>query len=41
MFRYKINQLGFFQYQKSVFIIPYECKDEVFLLRLTCIWNDM
>ena len=32
MFRYKINQLGFFQYQKSVFIIPYECKDEVFFV---------
>lgn len=27
--REKINDLGFLKYQKSVFIYPYECKDEI------------
>ncbi len=27
--RYHLNELGFFQYQKSVFIHPYECANEV------------
>ena len=28
-FRNKLKQLGLFQFQKSVWIYPYECKDEV------------
>lgn len=27
--REKLNDLGFLKYQKSVFIYPYECKDEI------------
>ncbi len=27
--RQKIKKLGFFELQKSVFVIPYECKDEI------------
>jgi len=27
--RRKLNQLGFFKYQKSVFIYPHSCKDEI------------
>ena len=27
--RKKLKELGFFELQKSVFIFPYECKDEV------------
>jgi DNA-binding transcriptional regulator PaaX len=27
--RYKIKELGFYELQKSVFIFPYECKDEI------------
>lgn len=32
-FRGKIKELGFYQLQKSVWIHPYECKDEINLLR--------
>lgn len=28
-FREKLKRLGFFQFQKSVWIHPYECKDEI------------
>lgn len=28
-FRFHLKRLGFFQYQKSVFILPYECKNEL------------
>lgn len=28
-FRYLLEELGLYQYQKSVFIYPYECKEEV------------
>jgi DNA-binding transcriptional regulator PaaX len=28
-FRQKLNQLGFYPIQKSVFIIPYECENEI------------
>ena len=27
--RFHLKQLGFYQLQKSVFIFPYECKDEI------------
>lgn len=27
--RSKLNDLGFLKYQKSIFIYPYECKDEI------------
>jgi len=27
--RVKLNNLGFLKYQKSVFIYPYECRDEI------------
>lgn len=29
LLRLKLNDLGFIQYQKSVFICPYECRDEI------------
>jgi len=29
IFRFKLDQFGFKNYQKSVFITPYECKDEI------------
>lgn len=32
-FRGKLKQLGFYPLQKSVWIVPYECKDEIELLR--------
>ncbi len=28
-FRYHLKQLGFYEFQKSVFIHPYDCKDEI------------
>lgn len=28
-FRYHLKQLGFFEFQKSVFVHPYDCKDEI------------
>jgi len=28
-FRRRLKQLGFFEYQKSVFVHPYDCKDEI------------
>lgn len=28
-FRYRLKQLGFFEYQKSVFVHPYDCKNEI------------
>lgn len=28
-FRHHLNQLGFYEFQKSVFVHPYECKDEI------------
>ncbi len=27
--RYHLRKLGFIEYQRSVFILPYECKDEI------------
>ena len=27
--RYRLRQLGFFEYQKSVFVHPYDCRDEI------------
>lgn len=35
MFRKKLKELGFYQLQKSIFIIPFECKDEIDFLRAT------
>lgn len=35
IFREKLKQLGFHKLQKSVFVIPFECKDEVDFLRHT------
>lgn len=32
-FRGKLKELGFYPLQKSVWVIPYECKDEIELLR--------
>ena len=33
--RFHLKRLGFFQYQKSVFIFPYQCKNEIdFLIEL-------
>ena len=29
VFRYHLNQLGFYEFQKSVFVHPYNCKDEI------------
>ena len=29
VFRFHLKRLGFFQYQKSVFVFPYECADEI------------
>ncbi len=29
VFRRKLNELGFYQLQKSTFIHPYECEDEI------------
>ncbi len=31
-FRRKLKQLGFYHFQRSVFILPYECKKEIDLL---------
>lgn len=28
-FRYHLKQLGFYEFQKSVFVHPYDCKDEI------------
>jgi len=28
-FRFHLKNLGFFEYQKSVFVHPYDCKDEI------------
>lgn len=28
-FRHHLNQLSFYEFQKSVFIYPYDCKDEI------------
>lgn len=28
-FRYHLNQLDFYEFQKSVFVHPYDCKDEI------------
>lgn len=33
IFRKKLKDLGFYQLQKSVFVYPYECKDEIDFLR--------
>lgn len=33
VFRKKLKDLGFYQLQKSVFVCPYECRDEVDFLR--------
>ena len=33
MFREKLRQLGFFPLQESVFLFPYECKDQIDFLR--------
>ena len=30
--RRKIKELGFYELQKSVFIFPYECKDEIYFI---------
>jgi DNA-binding transcriptional regulator PaaX len=30
--RWKIKKLGFYELQKSVFVIPYECKEEIDLV---------
>ena len=27
--RHKLKELGFYKFQKSIFVIPYECKDEI------------
>lgn len=27
--RYHLKNLGFFEFQKSVFVLPYDCKDEI------------
>ena len=27
--RYKLKELGFYQFQKSVFVLPYECENEI------------
>lgn len=35
IFRNKLKSIGFYQLQKSVFICPYECKDEIDYLRHT------
>ncbi len=28
-FRHHLNQLGFFEFQKSVFVYPFDCRDEI------------
>lgn len=33
MFRMKLREFGFYQLQKSVWIYPYECQEEVVILR--------
>lgn len=33
IFRLKLKDMGFLQYQKSVFIYPYECRDEIDFLK--------
>lgn len=33
LFREKLKQLEFYQLQKSVFVIPFECRDEIDFLR--------
>lgn len=33
IFRKKLKELGFYQLQKSVFVYPHECKDEIDFLR--------
>lgn len=33
--RKKLKEMGFYQWQKSVFVIPFECKDEIDFLRHT------
>ena len=30
--RWKIKGLGFYELQKSVFVFPYECKDEIYFI---------
>ncbi len=33
LFRSKLKELGFYQLQKSVWIVPFDCQDEIELLR--------
>ncbi len=40
MFRRKLKELGFFPLQESVFIFPYECKDQIDFLRETLLVRD-
>jgi len=34
--RYKLRDLGFLQYQKSIFIFPYPCRDEIEYIKEIC-----
>ena len=37
-FRHKLEDLGFYQFQKSVFVFPYPCREEVnFLVFVFCV----